>query len=259
MSRYRPITAFDPRIAAGVALAALLLAPPAAAQGTGAVAGRVRDAATGQTVAGVEVWLWPASDPGVVLASVRTAGGGRYRIDGLEPGDYYLNALTSRGYLGELPDGTPCYFGLRFTPPLGFDCDDRHLVPPSTTVVAGATVEVSFDLDLGGVIAGRVTAAATGEAVRAAVNVKPDFGPGNTTSVTTYGNGRYQFRALPAGNYWVSTFNRSGFVDEVHAGTIARAALPETPSATFTVGPAPWSRWPCAGRWRSISHSNGGA
>ncbi len=219
MNRLQPPAARRPRLSrlllALAAAVALVLPSSVLAQAPGAVAGRVRDAFTGRPVAGVEVRLVPLFDPEVVFASAVTSAAGRYRIGRVAPGDYHVYAATSAGYVGELPDGTPCYDGLRFNERFGYNCGGD---PPVIEVAARRTVALDFALDLGGAIAGRVTSAATGEPL-AAVQVVVSSPRGQVfDDETTGADGRYRVRGLPAGGYRVSTVNGAGLADEVHDG-----------------------------------------
>jgi 5-hydroxyisourate hydrolase-like protein (transthyretin family) len=220
---------FAARLVAAVIPAALALAgpAPAAAQQSGAVTGWVRDALTGRPVAGVEVRLIGTIEPGPLLASARTGRGGRYRIRGVAPGAYHLHAATSAGYVGELSDGTLCDGHLSFSEEFGYHCGFR-VVPPASVVevTAGATVEVSFALDLGGAIAGRVTAAATGDPVAGAGIAVTSPEGYEVAHAATDGDGRYRARGLPAGVYRVSTVTDGRFADEVHRGIHCDGRIP---------------------------------
>ena len=230
MRRLRPLSALGavlapgspltlPALAAVAAVLALAAPAPAAARGTGSVAGSVRDAFTGRPVTGVEVRLVPRHDPEHVLASAVSGAGGRYRLAGVEPGAYHVYAASSAGYVGELSDGTPCYSGLWFRERFGgYLCDHRVVDPPVIEVAAGRTVFLRFALDLGGVIAGRVTAAASGEPVAgASVYVSDPRGTLVDFAVTGV-DGRYRVRGLPAGGYRVKTYNQVGLADEIYDG-----------------------------------------
>src|SRR5690606_7211391 len=77
-----------------------------------------------------------------------------------------------------------------------------------------------FGLDLGGSIAGRVTAADTGNplaGVTVAANlVNPTGGSWPVAGSTTDANGEYLIRGLPAGQYYASTLGAPpGYVNEI--------------------------------------------
>jgi protocatechuate 3,4-dioxygenase beta subunit len=198
---------------------ALLAAAPAVAQPGGAVAGRVTDAATGRPVARVDVVLYDYVASVVEVARAVSDRHGRYRLDGVEPGRYHVVAATSAGYLGELSDGTRCLGRLVFSEVRGYRCGERLVpAPPIVFVAAGGSVEISFALDLGAVIAGRVSDATTGEAL-AGVEVHATDPPARRSGTAVTGaDGRYRIDALPLGRYWVNTATLGPLADEVYDG-----------------------------------------
>ena len=86
------------RRSCALALAALLRAGAAGAQGPGALAGEVRNSVTGAALEGARILLQPSS-----LTAITTAANGRFVIGGLAPGRYRL--YTS--LVGYAPDTLP--------------------------------------------------------------------------------------------------------------------------------------------------------
>lgn len=181
----------------------LVFAASASAQPRSSIAGRVTDSVTGRPIKEATVLLFPSTDYFFPLTAV-TDGRGRYRFDRLPAGGHLVAAATSAGYLGELSDGRLCFRGLTFSDRFGFRCDGFVNDPPFTTVSPGETVEVPFALDRGGVIAGRVTAAADGVPVAARVVVTSRLGE-LLAEALAGSDGRYRAGPLPAGAYRVLT------------------------------------------------------
>jgi hypothetical protein len=83
---------------------------------------------------------------------------------------------------------------------------------PSGTTVSG----IDFTLDGGGVIAGKVTEAATGDPL-AEIKIEIWDAAGRTiSSGVTDASGEYAARGLPTGTYFVTTENFLGFIDEIY-------------------------------------------
>jgi ferric enterobactin receptor len=78
-------------------------APPAA--GSGEVSGRVVGAEGNEPIVGASVAVWSAADPAIVTGAI-VREDGAFRIQGLQPGAYYLQ-ITSIGYTAhKTPDFT---------------------------------------------------------------------------------------------------------------------------------------------------------
>lgn len=95
----------------------------------GSLSGSVTDAATGEGVAGLAVLVYDAEGRRLGIAE---SGPDGYAVDGLPAGTYFVRALASRGYRGELFDGTPCPF-------------------PSCRATAGTPVVVAVGEETGGI------------------------------------------------------------------------------------------------------------
>lgn len=168
------------------------------------IAGTIRDESVGS---GIErAWVDIFDSNGVlVTTSSWTDSSGEYISPGVEPGTHYARVSNASGYLDELYDDIPCVGS----------CDISAGTPIS--VAANSTVDgIDFELNKGGTISGRVTDSASGLGI---LQVRVDIYDSNGsffTSVYTDPSGGYTTTGIPGGTYYVSTFNRLGFLDELY-------------------------------------------
>jgi len=141
---------------------------------------------------------------------------GRYRIEGLEPGSHrFYIYRPGGGYIGQIYSQVSCPF------PGGgyaFSCDDllSSFSGDSVAVAAGETVtDIDFPLELGGEISGRITAADTGEPLRARVALLPEAGDLTVGLAFVFADaeGVYSFQSLPGGTYEIAVFDVEGYRD----------------------------------------------
>jgi len=144
---------------------------------TGAIAGHVVDAATGNPIAGAVVFA--KSDTGLA-GQARTNERGGYVIEGLAPGHYDVGA-KARGYeTGHYPGRV----GVR-----------------AGQTTSGIELRLRPNVQNLGAISGRVTDRATGDPVLGAVVVAK--GPNGRGKARTDRHGNYVIRGLPEGRYEV--------------------------------------------------------
>ncbi len=133
---------------------------------------------------------------------------GEYAITGILPGTYYVVALDSGYYIGEAHPDILC--------PEYCDLENSGATPIEVT--GPGSLEIDFALDLGGVIEGYYTDAATGAPLD---NVGFDMsdlagtwygfaGSDDSGTGTSYGP------AFPAGDYTVRTSNLEGYFEELY-------------------------------------------
>jgi len=184
---------------------------------SGSVSGRVTDEADGQGVAQAKVFLYRSEGQGYAYTTTSTAADGTYAFSGLAPGTCYLRTSDSR-YLDELYDGLPCEDG----------CEVSSGTP---VVVAGGagTPGIDFALQLGGVVAGTVTSAATGAPIS---NVRVSVWNADREAGTAYADstGAYRVPGLPAGTYYARTETWGSFADQLYDGILCE------PTCTVTSG-----------------------
>lgn len=171
----------------------------------GRILGTVRDSVTGAPVGSVR--LTARHSQGTWAQSGMTDALGRYVIDGLAEGSYTVESASSYGFLEELFDDVPC--GAE----LAGSCEPSQGTPLMVSLGADVT-GIDFDLSLVRGIRGRITSESTGLPL-AGIAVRTS-GPFEKLARSD-DEGRFVV-GLPAGRYFVSTFNDLGFVDEIYDG-----------------------------------------
>jgi len=193
--------------------------------GGGTISGRVTAANTGQPVSNVDINIFNAAGVQVSHAFTRsgTQAGTYTSEDGLPAGTYYARASGGL-YLQQLFRGFDCAF-----------CDVKTGTP--IVVNAGAnTPSIDFALNLGGRISGRAFNVATGAGIpNVSVNVVDASGQFMAGGQTD-GNGNYTtFQGLPAGSYFVRTFNALPFVNQAYSNVTCVSCQPQQVGAPVTV------------------------
>ena len=174
----------------------------------GTVSGTVTDAMNGLPLAGAGVVQWNALGGQVGFAMTNSQG--KYRFDAEPPGTFFVTTdIADPGgkYFDELYDDLPCVSG-------GLDCDPTRGTP---IVLAADQVVTAIDFALegpGGIV-GRITHDVSG-APLPGVLVEVWSATGDDIDVVeTDLDGRYS-SALAPGEYFVTTFNLFGLLDELY-------------------------------------------
>jgi hypothetical protein len=186
------------------------LTPVASATASGAVSGRVSDAATGVGLIGITVELRNAS--GNFATSGITDSNGDYVTSGdLPTGTYFaiaFNSLDNSGYIIERYDDIVCTAYC-----------DAAVGKPIAVTQGVTTTGIDFSLAKGQVISGVVTDAATGAGLG---SVRIEILTANESWISnanTAPDGSFTSNfGLPAGTYFAHTLNVPGFVDQVYNG-----------------------------------------
>jgi serine-aspartate repeat-containing protein C/D/E len=190
-------------------------------------------------VSGVTVQLLNAS--GQMIASAITDAQGKYRFEGLNPGEYAVREVQPAGTFhgGQAPgsgggsESTDLLFDIQLgsgqelvdynfceLPPSvlsGYVFQDGGLIftpdgrPPANLQVIRDGRLTTDDTRLAGVVL-ELRNALTGEAIRGEDALPGTYPPG-PIRVVTDGSGFYQFRGLPAGSYAVIQMQPAGYVD----------------------------------------------
>ena len=174
----------------------------------GAISGRVRRALDGSPLARVDVRLWDAT--GTLRAATATDGTGRYRFSGLLPAPYFLSTSNQLGLVDEVFRDLPCG-----GPIVGDRC--QPLLGQAVVASAGTTVpDIDFRLGELSSITGTVTDAATSAPIPFV-----DLIVSNSQGIAeafgfTDENGRFATSGIPPGDYFLTTFNIAGYVNEAY-------------------------------------------
>ena len=188
------------------------------------IVGEVTDAADGTPLEGISVRIY--DEYGNYVTYCSTDSEGRYETTSSIPvGVYYVKTGNAQGYVDELFDDIPC---------LGY------CYAPSGTaieVLEGLSPTVNFALDRGGTIAGTVTDQQTGSGLHRIYIVVFDSDGKRISEVGTDTNGMYYYSsALPPGNYYVRTYNKSGYINEVFDNFVCLGACDVTAGTPISIG-----------------------
>ncbi len=171
------------------------------ANGTGAISGRVTQAAGGAGIEEVAVIAEQMTCPSYGDTAYSNTSG-YYVIDGLPPGNYEVQ--TNNGYSLD-----SIFVDVYWDDKLNWeDADTVHVTSGNTTG------NIDFSLRVGGKITGTVTLPGT-------VPVMVTISATNTASGDVYsewawgieGSAPYVIKRLPTGTYKVKTFNYTGYID----------------------------------------------
>jgi hypothetical protein len=191
-------------------------------QRTGSVTGRVTDEATGQGVEQVTVLFYRSGESSYDYTTALTAADGTFTRSDLVPGTYYVRTNDGR-HLDELYDGLPCEG----------TCTVSNGSP--VVVASGATTaDIDFALQLGGTVAGTVTAAATRLPI-SSVRVGVWTASGEARSAYTGSNGVFRVTGLPAGTYYARTDNWHSYADQLYDGLLCEPTCTVTTGTPITV------------------------
>lgn len=167
----------------------------------GRISGTVTAAGTGAPLEGVFIDLFTPTEEWISNPSTDSAG--EYLSPALPPGTYFARTWNDQGFLHELYDGIPC-----------FGC----LVTAGTPIVvtAGAiTEDIDIDLEVAGRVSGTVTEGGTGFPLLD-IHVEIWSSTGQLVAwAPTDAAGEYATNdGLPAGDYYVKTWNDQGYINE---------------------------------------------
>ncbi|MCC7008870.1 MAG: carboxypeptidase regulatory-like domain-containing protein, partial [Acidobacteria bacterium] len=165
----------------------------------GRIAGRVTSGGVG--IPGITVTFYDPSGEADFTSAVTDSDGNYISDGGTATGSIFVRTENDLGYQDEVWNDIKC---------LWCDATEGTPVPVTNGVTTG---NIDFALDLGGRIAGTITDGTTG-IPNVSVVVHGTDGSW-IMSATTDGSGQYLTAALPAGSYYVTTWD-SGRVDEIY-------------------------------------------
>jgi len=181
--------------------------------GGGRIAGRITSAATGNPIAGVQVFFADSMKQ-VAFSTATTDGNGDYISEaGSVTGNVYVFTADRQGYQNEAYNNHKC------NPDQ--DCDTAD----SVAVTLGLTTNgINFVLDLGGRISGTVKDSNNAPLANVEVRVWDSTGA-RVDSLLTDVSGNFITAGLAAGNYYVATRNSVGLVDYAWNGLVCAFAF----------------------------------
>ena len=192
-------------------LAAIALAPPAAALAAGSISGAVTDASSHQPIAGVRVCAFqPApeeEEEAEVELCTHSGVGGSYQLGPLAPGEYGVDFLAG----GE---------GLNYVYQAWNDKPSRFDAEP-ITVASTDVPGIDAALSESGGISGTVTGTPLGNQLAGIeVCAEPETFPGTEGCTFTVANGTYTIVGLAADSYRVAFRPPEGveFLEQFYAG-----------------------------------------
>jgi len=167
----------------------------------GRIAGVVTEAGSGTPLGGIDLGAY--DELGFSLSWDTTDVDGSYRLDGLEPGSYFIRAFA-HSYQGEIYDDVPC-----------IGACDVTAGTPVEAVTGTTTTGIDFALRRLGSISGRVTHSVTGFPVP---GLRVDlFAPAGSWVDGSYSedDGTYEIGPIPSGTYRVGTNAFGVYLDEM--------------------------------------------
>ena len=169
----------------------------------GSLSGTVTDGASGDPLEGAVVHAQKPS--GSSLGIGRTNSEGIYQISGLAPDSYFVLSTPPLDYLQELYDGVLCPHPCQVT-----------TGTPVQVELNSNTLNIDFQHELGGSIAGTVTSAETGLPLSIG-RVEILDTEGHRIGSDSVGNdGQYLVERLPPGNYLALTTQHFYYADELY-------------------------------------------
>jgi 5-hydroxyisourate hydrolase-like protein (transthyretin family) len=154
----------------------------------GQIAGRVTDAATGTTIANVQVQIYDSS--GSVIASTQTGATGGYSVTGVLPGTYtasFTPGDSTSTFMSQWYGGATTSTGA------------TSLAVTSDNTTGG----IDASLGRGGIVSGTVTAASNGADVAGITVTVYDSNGYGLGSTMTRQDGTYAVGGIPTGSYTV--------------------------------------------------------
>ncbi len=215
------------------ALASCLTSHALAAEGTGKITGEVTSATTKAPIAGIEVCALPK---GGGEGSIPGGESGEEGIEGFQcpttdaSGDYTISGLASGEYI--VAFGSPFLSELNYITQFYKGKSIMSEAQPVTVAAGGEASGIDAALAEGGRIAGKVTDASTGSAIKGALVCAVEANPEIGGCAQTNSSGEYTIAALPGGEYKVE-FAGLEYVSQYYNG---KSALSEATAVAVAVG-----------------------
>ena len=208
-----------------VVLAVLLLALQVgvpAQPATGTISGTITDTSS----APLGFFTVEIVDAGGNWVTVAQADeNGAFSVPGLDPGTYYARTYNYAGYVDEWYGGAMARF-------------DNFAEGTAIVLGDGATQNIAFVLDLGGIIEGQIVAYGTANPIAGiAVEVYDSLGRFVGLTLPSDNSGYWStYAGLPAGNYYLRTQNFGNWADQLYNNLPPYVAVTSGTPVPVTVG-----------------------
>ena len=190
----------------------------------GLITGTITNSGTSAAIPGIAVHVY--NSVGVIVASSTSDDAGIYTFTGLPAGMYYLRTYTSNAYADKVYNNIPCYGGA---------CPEVSTNGTPVTVAAGAaTTGKDFALAPGGSFSGTVTDASSLAPLSGVTISVYNAASTFLVSTATNASGQYTVGGLPAGTYYLKTYNTLGYIDEVYNNVPCPLGVCTSPGSTGT-------------------------
>lgn len=195
----------------------------------GRISGTLSSASPGFGLSGATIQIY--DNAGTLTASVTSSGATSWTLaSALPAGNYFARTFNSLGYINERYNNQPC---LGETGAGG--CNVTAGTPIAVTV-GNITGGVNFALDLGGRISGTITADGTGAPLSGVTVQAYDSGGAFVASGTSGSTGAWILSSgVPAGTYYLRTFNSLGYDNEIYDNLPCVGACPVTTGTPVSV------------------------
>jgi hypothetical protein len=154
--------------------------------------------------------IYAEDESGNYAGGMTTDSSGRYYIDGLPAGKYFLRA----NYYGSSGYG---YINKYY-----IDAKDRTTATPISLGSADKLGDIDFSLVPASAISGRVLSKADNSPIQNVSVYAYDSSWNSVAVSSTDSSGRYVIRGLPAGNFYVGTGNSLGYINRYYRDTTSR-------------------------------------
>jgi 5-hydroxyisourate hydrolase-like protein (transthyretin family) len=200
----------------------------------GSISGRVTKDTDGTGIQGVWIWIYDTTWQWVNPS--QTDSSGSYTVSKLPAGSYYVGTSNDLGYINE-------YYN---------NVTTSSAATQVSVVLGSSTPNIDFGLTLGGSISGRVTKDTDGTGIQGVwITIYDTTGQWVQQSQTD-SSGNYTVTKLPAGSYYVGTYNDLGYINEYYNNVTTQSAATQvsvilgssTPNIDFglTLGGSIWSQ-----------------
>lgn len=173
------------------------------------VSGAITRESDGVPIQNAYIYAYDASWS--MVRSITTNSSGRFSLTGLSPGQYYLLARNSDGNYG--------YVSTYYVNAILRTSATPVLLSPGDRLK-----DIDFSMGVGGAISGQVRRESDGTPIQSVSVNAYDKTWNYVNSTNTGADGRYLIKSLPSGDYFVTTYNNQGYINEYYKEVTTRNA-----------------------------------